>query len=87
MNRDTSAFALLLGVPIFSVSCALTILVRYIAGETTAWMLGGALAVGWPVYYIVVTFKDRQFVEGLPLLLYTVPAMVAGWLIPLVLLR
>lgn len=83
MDGDTIGFALLLGVPLFAISGLATALLRWIAGRGVAAALVGALILAWPIYYIVNTSDSPRFIDGLPLLLFTTPAMILGWFLAL----
>ena len=83
MDGDAIGFALLIGLPLFAVSWLATALLRRTAGAGLAALIGGALILAWPIYYVAMTSDDYGFVEGLPLLLFTIPAMFLGWLVAL----
>ena len=84
MDGDTFAFALLLGLPLLAISWVVTAVLLYIMGWRWALPAGLVLITAWPVYYVSMTAGKPGFVEGLPLLLFTLPAMLAGFALALV---
>ena len=79
MDGDTIAFGLLIGLPLLAISWLVAKLLLAFLARGWAISLCLALILAWPLYYVAMSFGDEGFVEGLPLLLYTSPAMLAGF--------
>ena len=79
MDGDTIAFGLLIGLPILAVSWLVAKLMLALLSRGLAIALCLALILAWPVYYVAMTLGNPGFAEGLPLILFTTPAMVLGF--------
>ena len=82
MNRtgDNIAFALFVGIPLALLCWGASKILAHVFGRPAAWIIGGAAILAWPAYYVSMTHDNGQFVEGLALLVLTVPAMMVGWI-------
>ena len=83
MDGDTIAFGLLIGLPLLAISWLVAKLLLVSLRRGLAIALCLALILAWPIYYVVMTIGDPGFAEGLPLILFTSPAMAAGFLLAL----
>jgi hypothetical protein len=83
VDSDTIAFGLLIGLPLLAISWLVAKLL--LASLRRGWVIALCLALtlGWPIYYVAMTLGDPGFAEGLSLILFTVPAMAAGFLLAL----
>lgn len=79
-SGDTLAFALLVGIPLAGMSWLAAKAILLVAGRRSAWIVGGIVILAWPVYYVARTLDDESFADGLPVLLFTTPAMMLGWI-------
>ena len=83
MDGDTIAFGLLIGLPILAISWLVAKLLLASLRRGLAIAVCLALILAWPLYYVAMTLGDPGFAEGLPLILFTSPAMAAGFLLAL----
>jgi hypothetical protein len=77
---DNIAFALFVGVPLAALCWGAAKALDFVLGRRAAWILGGAAILAWPVYYVSMTADNRDFSDGLALLVFTTPAMLLGWI-------
>jgi hypothetical protein len=83
VDGDTIAFGLLIGLPLLAISWLVAKLLLASLRRGLAVALCLALILAWPLYYVAMTIGDPGFADGLPLILFTSPAMVVGFLLAL----